>query len=571
MLQMCTMNCESELLYSSCLDAENMRKDGSVTEHPTEDSEIDQMAHYVNLLSNQNSIFNNPTTQEFDVSAINSNPSTLSIISSNIESTLLHQKLHLLDKDCEDHFSNEASAQPMHRCQIQTTPCTIVTVLTKILSDLHVTAPLQIPNHPITEFTSDVREIESSILSMEMFASTNNLDQKQSIAFKAICSSFMLSFLMESHIEIDREERNTLKMLLCKKGACDQLLMCVTGPGGSGKSHVIKCCRQYCKHFCDAIKKPFHFSVFPVTATSNAAASLIQGITIHSAALLNNTIVQMELSTDVDWTLTKVLIIDEISMADKRFFKTLDRNLRILTGNRNALYGGVHIIFTGDFMQLAPVQGIPIYKDFDDILWHGSLNAAVFFDEKNHRFINDMLWGEILGRAQVGLPTDEDIDIMNQRLIQNIQLPTNVDCARTKVAYGCYSNRMRNFITNGCFLKFVASDSPAFNSSGEPSQNTLIIKGFLTKQNRDVGLDFHKMVWALCGDDNVTSGDSTKVDPCLKLIKGCPLMINTNSAKKNGMVKGNMCTFVGVRWKPDCSPHVEDYYGFKVNCAHVQD
>jgi hypothetical protein len=227
----------------------------------------------------------------------------------------------------------------------------------------------------------------------------------------------------------------------------------------------------------------------------------------------------MELSTDVDWTLTRVLIIDEISMADKRFFKTLDRNLCILTGNINVLYGGVHIIFTGDFMQLSPVQGTPIHKDFDDIWWHGSLNAAVFLNEKNHRFINGMLWGEILGRAQVGSLTDEDIDIMNQRIIKNIPLPTNVDCAKSKVAYGCYSNKMRNFITNGCFLKFVASDSPAFNSSSEPSQNTLIIKGFISKQNRDVGLDFHKMVWALCGDDNVTSGDSTKVDPCLKLIK----------------------------------------------------
>jgi hypothetical protein len=262
MLQIYTLNCEAELLYSRCLDAENMRKDGSLTEHPAEDLEIDQMAHYVNLLSNQSSIFNNASTQQVDVSAINSNPSTMSIISSNIESTLLHRNLHLLDEDCEDHFSNEASAQPMHRCQKQTTPCTIVTVLTKILSDIHVTAPLQIPNNSITELTSNVREIESSILSMEMFASTNNLDRKQSIEFKAICSSFMLSFLMDSQIEIEREERNTLKTLLCKKGASDQLLMCVTGPGGSGKSHVIKCCQQYCKHFCDAIKKPFHFLYF---------------------------------------------------------------------------------------------------------------------------------------------------------------------------------------------------------------------------------------------------------------------------------------------------------------------
>jgi hypothetical protein len=32
-----------------------------------------------------------------------------------------------------------------------------------------------------------------------------------------------------------------------------------------------------------------------------------------------------------------------------------------------------------------------------------------------------------------------------------------------------------------------------------------------------------------------------------------------------------MCIFVGVQWKPDCHPHIEDYYGFKVNRAHVQD
>jgi len=47
-------------------------------------------------------------------------------------------------------------------------------------------------------------------------------------------------------------------------------------------------------------------------------------------------------------------------------------------------------------MQLKPVQGTPIYNSFDDILWHQSLNAAVFLDDRNHRFINDPRWGEIL-------------------------------------------------------------------------------------------------------------------------------------------------------------------------------
>ena len=111
--------------------------------------------------------------------------------------------------------------------------------------------------------------------------------------------------------------------------------MCVTGPGGSGKSHIVKCCHLYCKSFCDAIGKPFDFSVFPITATSNSAASLLQGKTIHTAALINNKYISMELSSDVNWTTTKVLIIDEISLADKKIFPVLDKNLRILTGNRD--------------------------------------------------------------------------------------------------------------------------------------------------------------------------------------------------------------------------------------------
>jgi hypothetical protein len=241
----------------------------------------------------------------------------------------------------------------------------------------------------------------------------------------------MLTFLMDPSLDITQVEHENFKQMLQSRGATQQILMCVTGPGGSGKSHVMKCCRLYCKLFCDSIGKPFNFSVFLVTATSNSAASLLQGITIHAAAMLNNMIVQMELSTDVDWTITKVLIIDEISMADKNLFKVLDKNLRILTGKRSLLYGGIHNIFTGDFMQLKPVQGKLIYSSFDDILWHQSLNAAVLLDDCNHRFINDPLWGEILDRVQLGMITDEDILKMNERLLRKVQLPDSIDCSTT--------------------------------------------------------------------------------------------------------------------------------------------
>ncbi len=254
---------------------------------------------------------------------------------------------------------------------------TFVSILTKALET--VNGELLRPQIASTngDLESIPNSINSAILSLEEYALQQNLDNKQKIAFKAICASFMFSFLTEMSGEISTVDMQQLTLLLQRNGAVQQLLMCVTGPGGSGKSHVIKCSRMYCKMFCDAISKPFNFSVFPITATTNAAAALLQGCTIHSAALLNKKVVQIEIGCDVNWPMTKILIIDEISMATSSLFKSLDKNLRILTGNRRLLYGGIHIVFTGDFMQLAPVQGTPIYQNFDDYFWQTFLSSVL--------------------------------------------------------------------------------------------------------------------------------------------------------------------------------------------------
>ena len=546
------------------------------------DSHILQLSQYVTLLSQETSTFNNGTAEMQQCRALALSPTIVSITPSNLQSDLPGEGdrgdgregtgSEINENSNED--ANATGHEEVHE-NIRRNH-SVITVITRALND----EDSAVIHHPTFNYNVEnssymdggtLTGIDNAMCSMDHFVLQNNLDRKQTLAFQVICTSFMLSFLKDPSLDISPTELEEYQQKLQRRGAKEQLLMCVTGPGGSGKSHVMKCCRMYCKLFCDSIAKPFNFSVFPVTATSNSAASLLQGITIHSAAMLNNKVVQMELSTDVDWTMTKVLIIDEISMADKNMFQTLDKNLRLLTGNRRVPYGGIHIIFSGDFMQLKPVQGTPIYSSFDDILWHGSLNAAVFFDDRNHRFINDPVWGEILQRAQVGLITDEDIVKINERLLSKVSLPDNIDCTRTRFVYGCYSNKKRNQITNATFLKFVSNDSPTFTSANEPSTSSLIVKGLVTKQKRDVGPDFHKLLWATCGDDNLTVGTASRVDPCLKLIQGCAVMINQNIDKKQNIVKGAMGNYVGVRWKHGKGPHVEDYYGYKVNFANVRD
>jgi hypothetical protein len=530
------------------------------------EAQIEQLSQYVNLLSEESSIFNNNVTQR-NASALSAMKSALiSITSTSFENTTLGNADNSVSHDDgqSDHPPNLQNEG--HAIQRRS----IITILTKALQ----TNDVQLISHQdVTAGTNEstINGVAFDIYSLNEFGQQNNLDSKQTIAFQSICSSFMLSFLRDPTIEISQNDRDYYQSLLERKGAKQQLLLCVTGPGGSGKSHIVKCCRLYCKLFCDAIGKPFDFSVFPVTATSNSAASLLQGKTIHTAALINNKYISMELSSDVNWTTTKVLIIDEISLAEKKLFPVLDKNLRILTGNRDLLYGGIHIVFIGDFMQLAPVNGSPIFSSFDDIHWHGSLNGAVFLDQGIHRFQDDPEWGEILQRVQVGEVTDEDISRINQRLLGEVQLPNLVDCSETRIVYGCYTNKRRNEITDACFLQFVSQNSPKFESVEEPSTETLLIKGMVSKDNKDVGPDFHKLLWGMCGDNNISVNGNTKIDPCLKLIRGSPLMINSNTEKARKLCKGTTGNFVGVSWKEGCSPQVENYNGYKVFAANIND
>lgn len=56
-----------------------------------------------------------------------------------------------------------------------------------------------------------------------------------------------------------------------------------------------------------------------------------------------------------------------------------------------------------------------------------------------------------------GIPTNDDIKVMNDRFLEKINLPSNVDCDKTKMVYD---------ITNACFLKYVINNhNPPYVSS----------------------------------------------------------------------------------------------------------
>ena len=76
------------------------------------------------------------------------------------------------------------------------------------------------------------------------------------------------------------------------------------------------------------------------------------------------------------------------------------------------------MIFCGDFHQLPPVGGGSIWEDYR-ILWHNVINSFIELEGK-WRFAEDHKWGEILARLRMSTSTDNDIKVINSRVIESL-------------------------------------------------------------------------------------------------------------------------------------------------------
>ena len=131
----------------------------------------------------------------------------------------------------------------------------------------------------------------------------------------------------------------------------------ITGPGGSGKTEIIR------KIYNDALSVK---KCVQVCALTGCAAILLKcnAKTIHSwsgIGLGNGTVDQLIFKIKSNsykkncWRDVEILIIDEVSMMSLKLFDTLDAIGRAMKGNYALPFGGIQVIFSGDFYQLPPV------------------------------------------------------------------------------------------------------------------------------------------------------------------------------------------------------------------------
>ena len=162
----------------------------------------------------------------------------------------------------------------------------------------------------------------------------------------------------------------------------------LTGEPGAGKTHTIN---QYIEWLRERGVEP------SVTASTGIAATHVGGMTIHSwsgIGIKKNVsdwdieMIQAREKTALRIVQTKILIIDEISMLDAETLNSVDRVLRTLRRRpmmEEQPFGGLQVIFVGDFFQLPPVsRGAQVQFAFEGEAWKAA-NPVVCYLSEQHR------------------------------------------------------------------------------------------------------------------------------------------------------------------------------------------
>lgn len=183
----------------------------------------------------------------------------------------------------------------------------------------------------------------------------------------------------------------------------------LTGEPGAGKSYLIERFREWLE------EKNIEYAI---TASTGIAASHLDGVTIHSFTGIG---IKRNLHEKVldgiarnSWLVekvkpVKVLIIDEVSMLDAVILEDINAVLQKIHDNSYP-FGGVQIVFVGDFFQLPPVvrNEEQVRFAFEANCWIEARPEICYLHEQHRQSDQEFL--EILAAMRNGTISESQID-----------------------------------------------------------------------------------------------------------------------------------------------------------------
>jgi ATP-dependent DNA helicase PIF1 len=209
----------------------------------------------------------------------------------------------------------------------------------------------------------------------------------------------------------------------------------LTGPGGVGKSHLIK-------HLYTLGKGSVH-----MTAMTGCASVLIgkSAMTLHSwagiglgksDALSYARSIKTKSATRLRWTSVKTLIIDEVSMLTAELFDKLNEIAKLIRKNTKP-FGGIQLILSGDLYQLPPVEKNKGFV-FEANAWEECISYVVSLNKIIRQ--EDIIWQSVLNKLRVGVCDKTCLKHLLPRIVEDEHIvdgygirPTKMFCKRMDV------------------------------------------------------------------------------------------------------------------------------------------
>ena len=339
----------------------------------------------------------------------------------------------------------------------------------------------------------------------------------------------------------------------------DQLLMYIAGVGGTGKTHVVK-----------AIRRLFELlnrsKEILVGAPTGAAAKNIDGYTVHSLVMLKSKGRKNIAKLQELWAPVRYFIIDEVSMIGAKFLSEISSRLQEAKGVQGEAalepFGGVHVIFTGDFGQLRPVSAMSLYdhklvknpglqvgqtiQGVNSLkgvyLWR--LVRTVVVLTKNQRQKEDPVYADLLSRVRVG---------QCRARPDNHAQQSDVDVLFKRVAHGVLrrgATELQQFadapvIVGSKALRDVINRRRAFHHAAVLGETCQLYHSKDRIRGSPVHARLREPLW------DVASNKSEDSLGRLPLFRGMKVMLQENIAFSKGLVNGAEGTVEEILWEEE--------------------
>ena len=286
---------------------------------------------------------------------------------------------------------------------------------------------LKILHDEVQEFINKIKDIRFQHIHRNENKRADQL-ANEAMDRKQDMNNIMSSWInTESKIERKPQFTDDIEFTVSQQKAIDKYInkenIFITGPGGSGKSAVI---RKIVEH---ADKTGVRYQVCGLTGCASVLLKC-GAKTLHSWSgiglgkgaieIVSHKVAANKYKRN-NWRNVDLLIIDEVSMMSEHLIELLDMTAKKCRKN-NKLFGGLQVIFSGDFYQLAPVGD----RDDESKRTHNFCFESPIFDQlfPNDNKIcfdeifrqTDNTYTKILNQIRVGKISKKSIKTLTERV-----------------------------------------------------------------------------------------------------------------------------------------------------------